>query len=50
MRRVSFVEYIGQGIRCAVRTLRKAPVFSGVVIATLALGIGGLTAVFSVCR
>jgi hypothetical protein len=50
MRRVSLIENFVQDIRYGVRTLRKAPLFSSVVIGTLALGIGGITAVFSVVQ
>jgi putative ABC transport system permease protein len=39
-----------QDLRFAFRQIRRSPGFSGVVIVTLALGIGGTTAVFSVLR
>jgi predicted permease len=35
-------------VRYAVRALRRSPAFLGIAIATLALGIGGSTAVFTV--
>lgn len=47
-RGLPFMETLLRDIRHAVRRLRKAPGFSTAVILTLALGIGGNTAIFAV--
>src|ERR1019366_10657681 len=47
-RGVTFLETLALDIRYALRTFRRNPVFTVTVIATLAVGIGATTAVFSV--
>ena len=47
---LAWADTIGRDVRYAIRQLRRGPVFAAVVMATLGLGLGGTTAVFSVVQ
>jgi predicted permease len=48
MRRLNFVEDLIRDVHYTARSLAKSPVFTLVVVATLALGIGANSAIFSI--
>ena len=47
-REVPFLETLGRDVRYALRQLRRSPSFTLTAVLTLAIGIGGVTAVYSV--
>jgi putative ABC transport system permease protein len=50
MNTIALIEGTMQDLRHAVRQLGRSPAFSGIVVITLALGIGSTTAIFSVAE
>jgi predicted permease len=48
MRFVNFVEDLVQDVRYTIRSLAKSPGFTGVVVATLALGVGANIGIFTI--
>ena len=48
IRAALWVEEFGCDVRIAIRTLARAPIVTGVVLLTFALGVGAVSAVFSV--
>jgi len=44
----AWLDVVGRDVRYGLRQVRRNPAFSAIAIATLALGIGGTTAMFSV--
>src|SRR3982750_342735 len=49
-RGVRLLETVAQDLRYALRTMRKMPAFTAIVILTLGLGVGATSAVFSIVK
>jgi predicted permease len=50
MRRTNFIETLASDLRYAIRSLRRTPAFTAIVVLTLALSIGANSAIFSVIQ
>jgi len=50
MRRTNFIETLAGDLRYAIRSLRRTPAFTAIIVLTLALSIGANSAIFSVIQ